>query len=927
MVTDMPTTCINNAGVQYVREHLANFPRPDREAMRAIRGWLSTNDLALDPDQVDVVTLHYHPDGLHGYQAVVISRMSLTQAVLSNWQGESNNNLVGALFAAPWAGTFPEGPVKLVERLPVPGALDNSAPFLVFNGLFQRTQPARYDGSTHLQIPAEGFQRFIEKLDFHSHYKTLLDTYWHDHLEGHRLSAKLSFVAACNKQVEEGSLSDAARQLAWQAADLMPRGSRLRVSTLSVYGYAATDLLYLNDADSDLTLLYVPGNSSPLLEFSSEEQLKDWFGLQCQDPAKRQALKQYFNLADAPDGLDFSGLDTALAGLGDYPAVHRLSSDRPGFTTDGRWSPRDYVNYRPKKYNPRISGDVFQHLAELQRQRSYADANFIITSDSEVTKARWRGYLTSALNLLTPLAFVVPELAPLLALGGIAQLGLGLDQAINGKTAQVKADGVDNVVYGLFNAAPLAVEGLAKGKALFRVHSDGFVLPSRINEQWGYPLSPNGPPHLPEVDVAPYFHIPEPIAALENADAAVADSVRRSPQFTGGSDRLSGYIEPFPGYAMGLDLIYDMEFDLFMDITRLNDLEPIYYKAEAESGSLEPVDPDTRVVTDQMRTSTLRALGVDLPLPVELPVPVRSAHPIPKTISSLWVGDKLISTELLENLGKNAKALKNSQYRYRLYLSKADPSAYAENLRQLNAKAPGLTVLPLEEQPFFTAFEQSKYYDQYQAALDGNGGVATNYASASDVLRYPMLHHEGGLYMDVDDELLVPGKKRFGCIGRQTSCEAETVDDVAPATTEDGLLLHPAMSNEKLGMHEQYNTSMIGSHPGNPTLIAISEEMHGRYQAAPDFYQSRPNLIDDPAGFYGYAKRLSQLTGPGMFTDVIDRLLPDLYRLRQLRNLYAMPRTKSWLYIDMDAWRVAEDELLPLGRFAKVGGLHSWTHT
>lgn len=146
------------------------------------------------------------------------------------------------------------------------------------------------------------------------------------------MSAKLGFVAACNKQVAEGSLSDAARKLAWQAAGLMPRSSRLRLSTLSIYGYAATDLLYINDADSDLTLLYMPGNSSPLLEFASAVQLKDWVGRQCQDPLKREALKQHFNLADAPDGLDFSGLDTALAGLGNtlrYTGCPRIAPASP----------------------------------------------------------------------------------------------------------------------------------------------------------------------------------------------------------------------------------------------------------------------------------------------------------------------------------------------------------------------------------------------------------------------------------------------------------------------------------------------------------------------------------------------------------------------------------------------------------------------
>lgn len=923
-VTDMPVPFINSAGVQYVREHLENFPRPDREAAQAIRDWASSNGLALDPDQIDVVTLHYRPDGPQGYQALIRQRLSLTQAVLGNWQGESNNDAIGALFSAPWAGTLPNGPIKIVEHLTPLGPFDNSAAFEVFNGLFQRTDPMRYEPATQVHIPAEKFQRFIEKLDFHSHYRAQLDRYWQQHLDSHRLSNKLNFIAACNKQVSEGSLSDTARKLVWRAARLIPRGRKLRLSTLTVYGYAATDLLFINDGKTDLSLLYLPGNSSPFLEFANQNLLKDWFGEQCQSSTKRQALKQYFNLADGPDGLDFSGLDTALAGMGDYPAVHRLSSDRPGFTTDGRWSPRDYVNYRPVKYNPPLTGDLFMAVTLRQQQRSYADADFIITSNSEVTKAKWRGYLTSALNLLMPMTFVIPGLAPLLALGGIAQLGLGLDQAINGKTLEAKADGVSNIVYGLFNATPLAVAGLTKSAEVFRVKADGFVLPSRVNDQIGYPLSPGDPPRLPEMDVALYFHSPDPTAPLDELPSR-ASPVSRIPQYTGMPDRLSAVKIIEGNFLVELELVYDMEFDLFIEQSRLNEVDASYYEATPGEFAVKRADPHARTVTNPMRITTLRSLGVDLPIPVELPVPIRG-EAIPKTITSLWVGDKVIDTELLENVVKNAKRLKGSAYQYRLYLSNADAVAHTENLRLLKSKAPDLQVHTLEEQPFFISFKQSKYFAQYQDALDGNAGVATNYPSACDVLRYPMLHHEGGLYMDLDDELLAPSGSRLGCIGAG-ACVAEAIDEVELATSKNGLLLHPAMSNEKLGMHFQYNTSMIGSHPGNPTLVAISDEMHARYQNEPDFYRTKPSLVEDPTGFYEYASRLNRLTGPALFTDVVDRLLPDLYRLRQLRKLYGMPHTKSWLYVSLQAWMLVEKEALPLSRFAKVGGQHAWINT
>lgn len=900
----MPTSRINTAGVNYVREHLNHIPRPDREANRAIRQWLKQQGHDVDPEQVDVVTLHYRPDASGGHLAAITQCLGLPQALLSNWQGESDNDLFGALLGAPWAGRLPEGPLQLVDTLPAPGINHYGAAYSVFNGLFRRTKPQRYDASTHLPIAAEAFQRFIHDLDFHAPFKAQLDRYWRDHLPDHRLVSKLNFIAACNKQVAEGSLSEAARKLAWQAAGLMPRSEKLRLSTLSIYGYAATDILYLNARASDLTLLYIPGNSSPLLEFASENAMKDWVGQQCKEPARRLALKQHFRLADCPQGLDFSGLDTALEGLAEYPASHRLPPEHGYFNDDGTWPPRTYVNYRPRKYNPRITGDLFQALAERQRQRSYDDADFLITRDSQVSKARWLGYLTTTLNLLAPLCLVVPGLAPLLAVGGIAQLGLGLDQAINGKSLKDQEAGVGNITWGLFNAVPLAIAGASRAKALFEFKTDGFVPPVRLNEQIGYPLSPVSPPRFPEPEGARYFHTPEPIAPLPGGDQAIADSVIRTPLYTGDVDNLDASIDTY-----NARVVYDLERDVFIREEDLNEVEPVGYIATVGQRDLQPVR-SPRTVTHAMRSRSLRALGIDLALPVEIPSLASASQAIPKQVSCLWVGDKVIAPELLANLGKNAVRIRNSEYTLRLFLSSAVPETYAENLRLLAEQAPDLQVLPLEEQAFFRAFRQSRYYAQYDAALDGNGGIASNYSSASDVLRYPMLHHEGGLYMDVDDTLLDTG---------------ETIDQVELRTTQDGLLLAPPMSNEKMGMNCLYNTSLIGSHAGNPTLEAISEEMLARYQLNQDFYDSRPSLADDPANFYRYANRLSHMTGPAMLSDVVDRHLPALRTLRQVVNLYGMPRINAYRFVDLPQSQAAMRTLLPLDRFAKVGGNHSWS--
>jgi hypothetical protein len=931
----MTTRYLNDKGVQYVRDSLATFPRPDQAAAAAIRHWAGTHGLTLDPDTTEAVTLHYQFDPARGWVGVITEKMTLTQAVLANWQGESSSNLIGAALGKPWGGALPEGPLTIVDALRGQGLIHYGAEYSVYNGLFRQTGNADYSARTHVQLPAEAFQAFIWQLDFHHHYKASLDRYWAEGLDTYRKAAKISFITACNKQVSEGSLSDAGRRLAWQAAGLERPGPALRAngkpsrkpricaSLLNVYGYVSTDLLCLQDTVSALTLLYVPGNASPLHEFSDQAQMQDWLAGQCQDPRKREAVQAHFALADREDGLSYSGLHTALSGLGCYPQPYHLDSNRAGFTTEGIWSPRDYINYKPTTYSPPLSEDLFLALARRHKQRSYRDADFIVTSNSDVTKAKWRGYLDASINLLAPLALVVPELTPLFAAAGAAQFGLGLDQAINAKHAQAKAEGVSNAVFGLLNAVPLIHAGVTRAPALFSFKYDGFVVPSRINEQLGYPLSPLYPPKLPlaaAAEVEDYFHLPGTVAPLPGADPLVAGAVLRTPRYNGMPDTLSASIDDY-----FVDVVYDVAADAFILESDLNEVDPTYFQAAPGSRDLVPVTVGRRTVSNEMRANTLRALGIDLQLPVQLPLPAADTlRPIPRQILNIWVGNRVIEDTLLANLARNAELIRGSGYTLRLYLSTRTPTAYQENLRLLADRVPDVRVLPLEDQPFYARFRASDNYLQYAAAIDGNGGVASNYASASDILRYALLEAEGGLYLDVDDSLLAAGERPATPEGTAQAEPGEALVDVELSTSHDGLLLYPPMANETKGMRCLYNNSMIGSHPGNPTLRAILEEMHARYLDEPSFYDSKPLAETDRAGFYRYATTLSRLTGPQLLSDVIDQRLPLLRVMRQVTNLYAIRRINAYPVVDLPAVQAAQRQLLPLNRVARVGAYGSW---
>lgn len=234
-----------------------------------------------------------------------------------------------------------------------------------------------------------------------------------------------------------------------------------------------------------------------------------------------------------------------------------------------------------------------------------------------------------------------------------------------------------------------------------------------------------------------------------------------------------------------------------------------------------------------------------------------------------------------------------------------------KNRAKLTA-ASNVQIKTLEEQPFYAAFEQTDFYHQYRQALDSNGA---NFSSASDILRYPLLHSEGGIYMDVDDTL-----RSF----EDNPDSFAMISSVALKTTPDGLVLGSPVNNELLGMHCDYNSNMIGSHANNPTLRAISAEMDARYRSNLSFYDIRP--LAGTHGYAAYAKELSRMTGPGLLNDVVAGHLPRLQFLRQLSKLESIPQTTYRALTENLAFPIAQARKndQALGSVATIGNYHSW---
>lgn len=377
---------------------------------------------------------------------------------------------------------------------------------------------------------------------------------------------------------------------------------------------------------------------------------------------------------------------------------------------------------------------------------------------------------------------------------------------------------------------------------------------------------------------------------------------------------------PIDGHSW--ELLYNLEENVFYmgyrdylgKWQRVTDTP--YITKEGKNTLQELNNESARAVTDEQRTQTLKALGCNLDI-TEIERWTSQYHAyaeIPRSISSIWIGNKEIPRHLLDILKNNADLAYSSTniYTFTLYLSRRDESAYKINTARLTKYAPSVTVVALEDTPFFEKFTQHKNFEQYNAATSGIGGAPTCFSAGVDILRFPLLNEIGGIYMDVDDRLVLsPGEMRL----------------TAPP---DGFVLSAPMSHEQLGMIDQYPTSIFGTHKNNPTLEKVSDTIHVRYQSNKDIYSEKPSQ-EDEAGFARYAQRISYLTGPDMFDAAISASRYEESQVLEAHRLWRLPLDDDFkklmqLPTMKKIYKVLSSDIIKLADIVKIGGENSWQH-
>ena len=340
---------------------------------------------------------------------------------------------------------------------------DNADTLQMLSGFYTAGPDAEaFDERNEVMIlPAQVMSDFWA-VDFKSRFQEKLKTFWRDFADDFRTMAKANFIATAFEDHHAGWLSEEDLRTVLRAANVEPTDSPslqtlqarapasvdANVWTFDVIGYEASDILRIVTS-TGRQILYTPGEVQAFHTFDTPEELHWWLLSQNNRPERRARFMGHFPLsahgeADENIGL-FHGLDLLYTTWG---AAH------PGV-----------INQHSKP----VSGNPFAHLRDAIRARMFADADLALHSNGDLRKQMWIGYLRSFSQLSGALAAIDWPIALAAVGAGIADMGLNIDQAVNGaSTAQRKAGVIGAVTAGidtLFNSAFLVGgEALAEGE-------------------------------------------------------------------------------------------------------------------------------------------------------------------------------------------------------------------------------------------------------------------------------------------------------------------------------------------------------------------------------------------------------------------------------------------------------------------------------
>ncbi|MHC8290854.1 membrane-targeted effector domain-containing toxin [Pseudomonas sp. XS1P51] len=334
-------------------------------------------------------------------------------------------------------------------------------------------------------------------INFSERYREKMERFWTLHSDDFRTLAKLNFLAKALDEHDGARLNNenlktvikaVAGNVTWPINLKMlqataPTIDGLHVCALDIGGYKATDILCITDRNG-VQILYTPGETQPFNIFATPSDLHWWLLMQNNHAQNRARFMAHFSLAAQQQDDGNIGLNAMIDLL---------------YST---WGTSDHhlIN---QKAEP-ISGDVFSWLRDSVEARMRSDADLSLRSNGDLREKMWIGYLNAFVHVFGSMAALGWPVALAAVGAGIADMGLNIDQAVNGSTkADRKAGLVGAISSGietLFNLPFLrgAAEFAEVGEA-----SETFSLQERFTEP--LPADPAGIPPVARFSPGPAY--------------------------------------------------------------------------------------------------------------------------------------------------------------------------------------------------------------------------------------------------------------------------------------------------------------------------------------------------------------------------------------------------------------------------------------
>ncbi|MCR8973232.1 dermonecrotic toxin domain-containing protein [Pseudomonas sp. S11P7] len=421
------------------------------------------------------------------------------------------------------------------------------------------------------------------EVDFSTRYSEQLSNFWQTSADDFRVLSKCNFLSQAVQALQQHDLEgdDFQRIIAsvigpitWPVTLQMLRATYpvgAQVRALDLDGHVATDVLRLVE-DSGRQTLYLPGEAPAFRLMETETDLHGWLLEQMNGEDKRSALLKHFPLAES----------------------HRISENLTDLMNRlvSTWGRSDHRMIN--RSNVAVAGDAFTWLSESTRSAMVAEAHLTLTSNSDLRKKLWMGYLSAGLKVFGPMAAVGwPAALPLIG-ASIANMGLNIDQAVNGITPAERKTGLTNAVLNAIEIV-LDVPFLIGTGAQLEVGPQ--VEFAEAEEMAGLiEFTSSGTPLLPPVE-------PPPAALIEEASTELANDIPiETPSTTSVQSSTTAAAQQGPS-APGIPARYRCNEVLVSDAV------------ESAPGNLKVSTVSTRSHATRSESVTTRTTCTTLPIP------------------------------------------------------------------------------------------------------------------------------------------------------------------------------------------------------------------------------------------------------------------------------------------------------------------------